>query len=66
MRHAAKLLFTSIRRASRLKSSIITSTSSPRKHTYLTRDYHWEADQAMGPDRLRPLSARSVDLAAAA
>ena len=36
------------------------------EHINLTGDYHWEADQTIGPDRFRPLRIRSTDLAMAA
>jgi hypothetical protein len=36
------------------------------EHINLTGDYHWEADQAIGPHQFRPLRTRSVDLAMAA
>jgi TnpA family transposase len=36
------------------------------EHINLTGDYHWEADQTIGPDHFRPLRTRSADLAMAA
>jgi hypothetical protein len=36
------------------------------EHINLTGDYHWEADQTVGPDRFRPLRPRLGDLAMAA
>ena len=36
------------------------------EHINLTGDYHWEADQTLGPDQYRSLRIRSVDLAMAA
>jgi hypothetical protein len=36
------------------------------EHINLTGDYHWEAEQTMGPDQFRPLRTRSTDIAMAA
>ena len=36
------------------------------EHINLTGDYHWEVEQAIGPDQFRPLRNRSTDVALAA
>ena len=57
-----------------LKTAQLTSNARPGlhlsplgwEHINLTGDYHWEADQTIGPDQFQPLRTRSADRAMAA